>query len=91
MAPHREQPQEADNAVESALEKGLAGLQQAASQLGANAIAVLVAEAFSLEIIYPQAREISCSPEVRQALNGLPGPVPAGAALAGFLRAAVAS
>ena len=86
-------PQSRDE-VSDALEKGLAGLETAATELGARALAVLVAEAATLELAYPRACVIECHPEIRCALtggsSGESGPIRAGTSVACFLTSAIA-
>jgi hypothetical protein len=83
---------------EDALEKGLAGLARAATELGAKSLAVLVLEAASVEIAYRRtascevrAGRIECrAADVRDALTSGSGPVPAESPVAAFLASAVA-
>jgi hypothetical protein len=90
MPQNRDEFRDFDSAAECVLTKGLAGLERAASELGANTLAVLVAEPAALEIAYPRACTIECHPDIRCALTNGSGPVSAGTSLAGFLTSAVA-
>ena len=82
---------------QDALQKGLAGLDRAATELGAGTLAVLLMEANCLEIAYRRpsaggvpAAEICHAPEMRQALAAESGPVSADTAVARFLTSIVA-
>ena len=81
-----------------ALEQGLDGLTRVAATLGANALAVLLLGATSMEVVYrrPEAGEvlppgspIPCGLDVCTALDSTPGPVCAKTAVARFLTSAV--
>ena len=81
---------------EDALQEGLAGLDRAASELGAGTLAVLVLEAASLEIAYRRPSAAGVPPqichqrEMHQALAAESGPVRADSAVARFLTSFVA-
>jgi hypothetical protein len=90
MARKPEPFRNSQDTTECPLEKGLSGLQQAAAALEANAVAVLIAEGLSIEVLYPQTNEIPCCADVRDALNASSGPVPASCELANFLRSSIA-
>jgi hypothetical protein len=74
---------------EEILEKSLAGLKRASTELGAAALAVLVAEGCSVEVAYPAAAPLVIGAELRDELTGASGSIPAGTALAAFLAAQV--
>jgi ANTAR domain len=74
---------------EEILEKSLAGLQRASTELGAAALVVLVAEGCGVEVAYPAAAPLVVGAELRDGLTGASGAIPAGTALAAFLRSEV--
>ncbi|HEY6340594.1 MAG TPA: ANTAR domain-containing protein [Bryobacteraceae bacterium] len=74
---------------EEILEKSLAGLKRASTELGAAALVVLVAEGCYVEVAYPPAAPIVVGAELRDGLIGASGAIPAGTALAALLAAEV--
>ena len=70
---------------EEVLEKTLAGLERASAELGAVALAVLVAEDSFVEMVYPRAPPILLTAELQQALTGRSGAISAEHPLAAFL------
>jgi hypothetical protein len=86
----RDEIRDVDATAECALEKGLAGLEQAAAELGAKTVAVLVVETSALEIAYPRACTIECGVAIRGALSGASGAIPAGTSIACYLTSAIA-
>jgi hypothetical protein len=89
MPQNRDQTAQSENPQECTLEKGLAGLEQAAIELGARSLAVLVVESASVEMAYPKARAIHCDTEIRCALSSS-GVIAAGTPPARFLADIVA-
>jgi hypothetical protein len=85
----RDQVEQFEGTPEVALEKGLSGLQQAASELGANTLAVVVAEPASIEIVYPKARQVQCDAGARHTLTSSSGALAANTSVAGFLTSEV--
>lgn len=75
MCKARDQIEQFEGTPDGALEKGLAGLQQAAADLGANALAVLVAEPACIEIVYPKARQVQCDANARHTLTSVSGAI----------------
>jgi ANTAR domain len=74
---------------EEILEKSLAGLKRASTELGAVALAVLMAEGCSVEVAYPAAVPLVLGTDLRDGLIASSGAIPAGTALAAFLTSQV--
>jgi ANTAR domain len=80
---------------EKILEKSLAALEHASTELGAAALAVLVAEGCCVEVAYPSAAalvlgaELRDGAKLRDGLFGASGAIPAGTGLAAFLASQV--
>jgi hypothetical protein len=74
---------------EEILEKSLAGLKRASTELGAAALVVLVAEDCYVEVAYPPATPVVVRAELRDGLIGASGAIPAGTALAALLASQV--
>ena len=64
MPRNREEVRDLEDAPEDALERGLAGLDRAATELGAATLAVLVLEAASLEIAYCRPSAAGVPPQI---------------------------
>lgn len=76
---------------EELLEKSVAGLKRASTELGAAALAVLVAEGCCVEVAYPAAAPLVLGAELRDGLIGASGAIPAGTALASFLASQISA
>jgi ANTAR domain len=74
---------------EEILEKSLAGLKRASTELGAVALAVLMAEGCSVEVAYPAAAPLVLGTDLRDGLIAASGAITAGTALAAFLTSQV--
>jgi ANTAR domain len=74
---------------EEILEKSLAGLKRASAELGAAALAVLLAEGCCVEVAYPAAAPLVLGAELRDGLIRASGAIPEGTALAAFLASQV--
>jgi hypothetical protein len=75
---------------EEVLETGIAGLKRASAELGAEALAVLVAENSCVEVAYPSPAPLVLAAELQDRLIRESGPLTHGDPLAAFLASRVA-